>query len=267
MNSFFGLGPMELALIIFIALIVLGPERLPGTIREVMKYWKYFRNLSSELTSQFSEELKGLEDLDPKRILNDLANELDEEMEQTKEAAGVKKPVAKKPAAKKATGTKKTDTKKTTTPKKSDVSDSAAVKAGDAKPAVQDQESKQEETDTGRDGQTPAQKDDEPAVEDAEQLPVGQTADSENTILPPENADESELLEQAASEQPSDEETQTDTVAAERKDESDVLGSREDGDAAERAESGSTPAAKGAFGSAKPTPVSVNGKGARPEDE
>ena len=38
MNSFFGMGPMELFVILLITLIVLGPQRLPGTIREVMKY-------------------------------------------------------------------------------------------------------------------------------------------------------------------------------------------------------------------------------------
>lgn len=100
MNSFFGLGPMELLLIIFIALIVLGPQRLPGTIREVMKYWRYFRNLSSELTSQLGEEFKDMEDLNPQRMLEDLAKELDEEVEQTKTAAGVNKPAKKSTAAK-----------------------------------------------------------------------------------------------------------------------------------------------------------------------
>jgi sec-independent protein translocase protein TatB len=107
MNSFFGLGPMELLVIVFLALIVLGPQRLPGTIREVMKWWRYFRNLSGELTSQLGAEFKDLEDLSPQKILEDLAKELDGEVEQTKEAASLKKKTAPKsketkPAASKA---------------------------------------------------------------------------------------------------------------------------------------------------------------------
>lgn len=114
MNSFFGLGPMELFLIIFIALIVLGPQRLPGTIREVMKYWRYFRNLSGELTSQLGEEFKDLEDLNPQRILEDLANELDDEVEQTQEAAGVKKKSSAKKSSVKSTTASKTSAAKST---------------------------------------------------------------------------------------------------------------------------------------------------------
>jgi Tat protein translocase TatB subunit len=54
MDSFFGIGIAELFVIAVIALIVLGPERLPGTIREVMKFSRQIRNLTSELTSQFT---------------------------------------------------------------------------------------------------------------------------------------------------------------------------------------------------------------------
>jgi sec-independent protein translocase protein TatB len=117
MNSFFGLGPMELLVIVFLALIVLGPQRLPGTIREVMKWWHYFRNLSSELTSQLGAEFKDLEDLSPQKILEDLAKELDTEVEQTKEAASLKKkttpkvnetkPAASKPKVDKPAATEK----------------------------------------------------------------------------------------------------------------------------------------------------------------
>ncbi len=123
MNSFFGLGPMELLVIVFLALIVLGPQRLPGTIREVMKYWRYFRNLSGELTAQLGEEFKDLDDLSPQRILEDLANELDEEAKQTKSAASLTKKPASKTAA-------KTDAKKSTTAK---TSANAGAKSSSAK--------------------------------------------------------------------------------------------------------------------------------------
>ena len=45
-TSFFGIGLPELIFIAIIALIVLGPERLPGTLREIAKMWGYVRNLS-----------------------------------------------------------------------------------------------------------------------------------------------------------------------------------------------------------------------------
>ena len=131
MNSFFGMGPMELFVILLITLIVLGPQRLPGTIREVMKYWRYFRNLSGELTSQLGAEFKDLEDLSPQRILEDLANELDDEVEQTKTAAGVKK----KPAPTKASTSA---TAKTSAAKSASAAKSTTASAKPAKTSTTD---------------------------------------------------------------------------------------------------------------------------------
>lgn len=75
MNSFFGIGVMELFFVAILALIVLGPERLPGAIREVMKYWRTIRDLSGELTSQFSEELQALDELNPQKLVKELTEE------------------------------------------------------------------------------------------------------------------------------------------------------------------------------------------------
>ncbi len=71
MDSFFGIGIFELVMIAIIALVVMGPERLPGAMREVAKYMKQLRSISHEFQSQFSEELKMLEEIDPRRILNE----------------------------------------------------------------------------------------------------------------------------------------------------------------------------------------------------
>jgi len=71
MDSFFGIGLFELVMIAIIALVVLGPERLPGAMREVAKYMKQLRSISNEFQSQFSDELKMLEEIDPRRILNE----------------------------------------------------------------------------------------------------------------------------------------------------------------------------------------------------
>ena len=72
MDGIFGIGPLELVLIAVIALIVLGPERLPTVIREGARYLREIRKLGSELTSQFSDELNMLDDINPRRIINEV---------------------------------------------------------------------------------------------------------------------------------------------------------------------------------------------------
>ena len=71
MDSFFGIGLFELVMIAVVALLVLGPERLPGAMREVAKWMRQLRNISSEFQSQFSEEFKMLDEINPRRIIND----------------------------------------------------------------------------------------------------------------------------------------------------------------------------------------------------
>ena len=72
MDSFFGIGMFELIMIAVIALLVMGPERLPSAMREMAKYMRQLRNISNEFQSQFSEELKLLDEINPKRILNEV---------------------------------------------------------------------------------------------------------------------------------------------------------------------------------------------------
>jgi sec-independent protein translocase protein TatB len=71
MDSFFGIGLFELVLIAIIALVVMGPERLPGAMRELAKYMRQLREISGEFQSQFSEELQLLDEINPKNIIND----------------------------------------------------------------------------------------------------------------------------------------------------------------------------------------------------
>jgi len=72
MDSFFGIGLFELVMIAVVALLVLGPERLPGAMREIAKWMRQLRNLSSEFQSQFSEEFKLLDEMNPRRIINEV---------------------------------------------------------------------------------------------------------------------------------------------------------------------------------------------------
>lgn len=74
MDGIFGIGPLELLFIAILALIVLGPERLPGVMREIAKYIRQFRRVGSELTEQFSEELKVLDEINPRKILNEMTD-------------------------------------------------------------------------------------------------------------------------------------------------------------------------------------------------
>lgn len=99
MDSFFGIGIFELFLIAVIALVVLGPERLPGAMRTIAGYMRQIRDISNEFTSQFSEEIKMLEELDPRRMVN-------EALDPTKTPAPANKtPLAKSTPAPKPTTT------------------------------------------------------------------------------------------------------------------------------------------------------------------
>ena len=147
MDGFLGIGLGELFFIAIIALIVLGPERLPSTLREIAKYWGYIRNLSSELMAQFSDELNALDEINPRKIFNEMANPTQEVKESKPKAATpaatTPKPVtpAKTVATDKSTTTttpKKPATTTTKTPAKPTVADKNADDKGadpDSKPA------------------------------------------------------------------------------------------------------------------------------------
>ena len=87
MDSLFGIGLPELFLIAVIALIVLGPQRLPGTIREIAKFIRQVRNLTNEFTSQFGDDFKALDDLNPRKIIINMIAEEDEKEAKAKEVA------------------------------------------------------------------------------------------------------------------------------------------------------------------------------------
>lgn len=118
MDGFFGIGFGELVLIAIVALIVLGPERLPSALREVAKFIRWLRDLSREFTDQFGDEFKALEDLNPRRILQDAITSIDEEEKTKEEPKGAKKPTTSTTTAKSTTAkpsTTATSGTKTTT--------------------------------------------------------------------------------------------------------------------------------------------------------
>ncbi len=133
MEGFFGIGFQELVMIAVVALIVLGPERLPATLREVAKFIRQIRNLTTEFTQQFGDDFKALEDLDPRRMLQQAINSIDEE-EQAKEGTAKGATAAAKTTAAKTTTPAKATTAKTTT--SSTASTNTANKSTPAKPVV-----------------------------------------------------------------------------------------------------------------------------------
>lgn len=114
MDGFFGIGIGELVLIAIVALIVLGPERLPSALREVAKFIRWLRNLSREFTDQFGDEFKALEDLNPRRILQDAITSIDEEEKAKEEPKSTKKPTTSSTTPAKTTTTAKPTTPATT---------------------------------------------------------------------------------------------------------------------------------------------------------
>jgi len=55
--NFLGMGPMELMLILVLALIIFGPGKLPEIAGQVGRVIRDFRRTTSELSSEFSRTL------------------------------------------------------------------------------------------------------------------------------------------------------------------------------------------------------------------
>ena len=77
-----GVGPAELLLIFVIALIVLGPGKLPELARTLGKALRELRRMSLEVTAEFAKELRDLEAI---------SSEVKETTEEIKQAADIKR--------------------------------------------------------------------------------------------------------------------------------------------------------------------------------
>ena len=62
--DFFGVGPWEVLLILIVALLVIGPEKIPGIARTLGRTVRAVRRASSELTSAVTRELEAAEKAD-----------------------------------------------------------------------------------------------------------------------------------------------------------------------------------------------------------
>ncbi len=100
MDSFFGIGPLELIFILIFALIFLGPERFPKAVRQMARYLGQLRQISEEVTRQINEELgdldelKDLQDLNPQKQINQILNPPKKKKSAAKKPAERPKPAA-----------------------------------------------------------------------------------------------------------------------------------------------------------------------------
>jgi sec-independent protein translocase protein TatB len=57
----FGVGPAELLVILVIALLVVGPHRLPEMAAQLGRFTRAMRRMSSQVTREFNEAMRDLE--------------------------------------------------------------------------------------------------------------------------------------------------------------------------------------------------------------
>lgn len=60
---FFNVGGLELLVIAMVALIVVGPEQLPGLMRKIGKYARQARSMSSALRDEFMSGIEEVQDI------------------------------------------------------------------------------------------------------------------------------------------------------------------------------------------------------------
>lgn len=184
MDGFFGIGIQELVLIAIVALIVLGPERLPATFREIAKFIRMVRNLTNEFTAQFGDDFKALEDLDPRRMLQREIESIDAEENKT-----TAKPAPAKTTTAKTTTTPKSTTATTPKPAASTTAKSTTSTTSTAKPAATQSSAKAEPTTATKATEAAtATTNDAPAVSSepvAATEAVTPVTETENRIAPP----------------------------------------------------------------------------------
>lgn len=56
----FGIGPFELALVVLIAFIVLGPDRIPGVMRQLGIWVRQLRELTNNITRDYGTDIQQL---------------------------------------------------------------------------------------------------------------------------------------------------------------------------------------------------------------
>jgi sec-independent protein translocase protein TatB len=117
----FGLGVTEIILILVVALVIVGPDKLPELARTIAKGFNEFKRTTNDIkrTIDFTsepEERKRREPGEDEVLEEEPKDEVEEESKEPKKAAPkkatTKKATAKKPTAKKAAPKKRVVNKK-----------------------------------------------------------------------------------------------------------------------------------------------------------
>jgi sec-independent protein translocase protein TatB len=56
--DFLGIGPLEIALIALVAFIVLGPDRIPGVMRQLGKWTRQLRETANNITRDYNTDIR-----------------------------------------------------------------------------------------------------------------------------------------------------------------------------------------------------------------
>ena len=56
--DFFGIGPMEIILILVIGLLIFGPDKLPQIGRDLGRTLRSFKKATTDLSAEMSKELE-----------------------------------------------------------------------------------------------------------------------------------------------------------------------------------------------------------------
>jgi sec-independent protein translocase protein TatB len=86
----FNIGMGELIFIVVLALVVVGPERLPKIMRDFGRIVRQIRLVVNEFTSQFGDEIQTFQELqEPLQELQQLANDINPVKQVTKMAVSI----------------------------------------------------------------------------------------------------------------------------------------------------------------------------------
>lgn len=95
----FGIGFAELAVIVFVAVLVLGPDKLPDLARQAARVVRHLRGMANsardDLRKELGPEFADLElrDLDPRRIITKQIQEALQEIDEEEAHAKAPKPL------------------------------------------------------------------------------------------------------------------------------------------------------------------------------
>ena len=60
--DFFGIGPLELLLILVIFTVVVGPEKIPDVARRLGRAVRAFRGATTQITEQIDREVRSIQE-------------------------------------------------------------------------------------------------------------------------------------------------------------------------------------------------------------